>query len=116
VPKYSHSTITLRSTILHALSHTRHSTHADVDDRTTTGRRRRQVSEAQRLDLDRLKHIVPHVEFARMKRVATYLINRLEGHVSPVTDIHISKQGDRVLTGSTKVGVVCSWFNNSTIE
>ena len=61
------------------------------------------------VEVDLLKDSIPNNEFQKLKSVAKYLLLRLEGHVSPITDIHINKLGDRILTASCDDGNVRIW-------
>ena len=59
--------------------------------------------------LQKLKHLCSPNEYGRLQRVASHLLLRLEGHVSPITDIHLNHLGDRVLTGSAQDCNVRIW-------
>lgn len=78
----------------------------DEDSSVYNFRSARRVSS---VEVDLLKDTIPSYEFQKLKSVAKYLLLRLEGHVSPITDIHINKVGDRILTGSCDDGNVRIW-------
>jgi WD40 repeat protein len=59
--------------------------------------------------LMKLKVLCSPNEYERLRRVASHLLLRLEGHVSPITDIHLNHLGDRVLTGSAQDCSVRIW-------
>jgi WD40 repeat protein len=59
--------------------------------------------------LQSLESLVSAEEFTKMSLVARHMLQRLEGHVSPVTDIRLSAQGDRLVTGSAQDGSVRIW-------
>jgi WD40 repeat protein len=48
-------------------------------------------------------------EAERMQRVFQHMLPRLEGHVSGVTDLRFSNEGDRIVTGSLLDGTVRIW-------
>ena len=48
-------------------------------------------------------------ELERIKRVSDHMLPRLEGHVSGVTDLRFSNEGDRIVTGSLLDGTVRIW-------
>jgi WD40 repeat protein len=51
-------------------------------------------------------------ELERIKRVSDHMLPRLEGHVSGVTDLRFSNEGDRIVTGSLLDGTVRIWAFN----
>ena len=51
-------------------------------------------------------------ELERIKRVSDHMLPRLEGHVSGVTDLRFSNEGDRIVTGSLLDGTVRIWSFN----
>ena len=59
--------------------------------------------------IEATKGEVGHQLYRITKTTAKHLLTRLEGHVSPVTDIHINKMGDRILTASSDDGNVRIW-------
>ena len=56
-----------------------------------------------------LKQVLSPGELERVERVSEHMLIRLEGHVSAVTDLRFSNQGDRVVTGSLLDGTVRIW-------
>lgn len=44
-----------------------------------------------------------------MQKISKYMLPRLEGHVSGVTDLRFSNEGDRIVTGSLLDGTVRIW-------
>ena len=78
-------------------------------DEESKGYKFRSTKRSSSADIELLRESVPNREFQRMKSAAKYLLLRLEGHVSPITDIHINKLGDRILTASCDDGNVRIW-------
>jgi WD40 repeat protein len=64
-------------------------------------------------ELRRMKGELPGYDYVKFERIANHLLLRLEGHVSPVTDIQINSLGDRILTASTLDGSVRIWSLNN---
>ena len=56
-----------------------------------------------------LQQVLSPGELERVERVSEHMLTRLEGHVSAVTDLRFSNQGDRVVTGSLLDGTVRIW-------
>ena len=48
-------------------------------------------------------------EAERMQKISKHMLPRLEGHVSGVTDLRFSNEGDRIVTGSLLDGTVRIW-------
>lgn len=55
------------------------------------------------------KSFLNSAQQAMLDNFEKYLLLRLEGHVSAVTDVHFNSFGDRVVTGSTQDGTVRIW-------
>ncbi len=80
---------------------------------TTSKYNTRGPNKEMRLDLIRMKNHLSRDDYIKYERIVNHLLLRLEGHVSPVTDIQINSLGDRVLTASTMDGSVRIWSLNS---
>eukprot|EP01035_Chromulina_nebulosa_P017150 gene17150-22664_t len=62
--------------------------------------------------LSNLRGHIPTHEFKKIEIVNNHLLQRLEGHVSAITDLRFSKRGDRIVTGSLNDGTVRIWSFN----
>ena len=56
-----------------------------------------------------LQQVLSPRELERVERVSEHMLTRLEGHLSGVTDLRFSNQGDRIVTGSLLDGTVRIW-------
>lgn len=83
----------------------------DVDENE---RKTRSAQSSAEVSLHMLKGLVPNDEYRKLEFIASHLLQRLEGHVSGITDIKFSKLGDRLVTASLNDGTVRIWAFNRT--
>jgi WD40 repeat protein len=83
----------------------------DIDENE---RRTRSNLTAAEQSLLALKGLISPHEYQRMEFIASHLLQRLEGHISAITDLRFNNLGDRIVTGSLSDGTVRIWsFNHN---
>lgn len=84
---------------------------ADVDEQERQ-LRSLQPAIGDNMSLNSLRDLLSPFDFRRMQAISNHLLQRLEGHVSSITDIRFSNLGDRIVTGSLDDGTIRIWSFN----